>query len=203
MDDEDMASDVQMEDVTKQSTVISSLNPLRSCNNNGKSRSKKSLLRADSAGLANTINFCRPKPKSKGCSGSFTLAFERDSRESIEKQSGCDDIVPSSQGAQADTLTTPICSSVGHVTECATTWSIVGFVLSSVYPACEAVFASIGDVQVTAFYGWILLPISTTAMAISFVMKPRMNSLPYMFFLHFQYLIFSFGSRVSDTCGEN
>ena len=87
-----------------------------------------------------------------------------------------------------------------HITECATTWSIVGFVLTSAHTAIYAAFAVTKDDVYRDFYAWIVKPTCFTAMVISFSLKPRRTDLGHMFLLYSQYGILTLGTEVSGSC---
>ena len=96
----------------------------------------------------------------------------------------------------------PAHPTTNYTTECATTWSVVGGLFSSLLAVNEAVFASSGDLKITEFYSWILLPISSTAMAISFALKPRRHDLLYKLCLYTQYFVFTIGSTILNVIGH-
>ena len=99
---------------------------------------------------------------------------------------------------ESSTTGAPRVSSVDHVNECASTWSVVGFVLTSSHTAIGVVFAlNKGDVY-SEFYIWVMKPICVTAMVISFAVKPRRTDFAYMTFLYFQYAVLTLGSEVSE-----
>ena len=89
-----------------------------------------------------------------------------------------------------------------HVIECATTWSILAFAISTCYTCVEAAFAFTGDDTYTKFYAPVLLPTCSTAMCISFVLKPRRNDFRYTAFLYTQYLLFTLCSEALIMTGE-
>ena len=92
-------------------------------------------------------------------------------------------------------------SNAQHITECATAWVIVSFVVCSFYTGVFVAFALTGDRIYQEFYSKVLLPTCWTAMAIAFALKPRRSDLPYMAFLSFQYLSCSIGSEILALLG--
>ena len=92
-------------------------------------------------------------------------------------------------------------SGAEHITECATAWSVVSFVISSLYTAIHVVFALTGELIYTEFYAYVLLPTCVTSLIIAFALKPRRNDLAYMAFLSFQYVAFSIGVEVLSMKG--
>ena len=88
-------------------------------------------------------------------------------------------------------------ATVENVTECADTWSILGFLLTSSYFAIYLAFALSKDSIWTQFYGWIGLPVSITAMCLSFALKPRRTDSKYKAFLYFQYALLTVGVEVN------
>ncbi|GMI17772.1 hypothetical protein TrLO_g3271 [Triparma laevis f. longispina] len=63
-------------------------------------------------------------------------------------------------------------------------------------------FAFTRDIAIHKFWLWIIIPISVTAMSISFVLKPRRNDGRYNFFLYFQYFIFAYISTFLSLVGR-
>ena len=94
-------------------------------------------------------------------------------------------------------------SSVEHVTECATIWSIICFVLTSSQMIFYLIFVLTKDDLYCDFYTWVTKPISWTAMGISFALKPRRRAdFGYMVFLYFQYATLTLGSEVSSIAAS-
>ena len=174
---------------------------LAACPSGDKAAPKKSARNIGCVGVSNAYNFGPSKARKKiSDSSSSSFVSRRGSKEAIANQRNTTSFVTTSQIAQAN-KSAPLAfntnSNVKLITECATTWSIVGFLLSSMVTVYEVSFILTGDKKNKDFYGWIVMPISTSAMAVSFVLKPRKNDLPYKVFLHFQYFFFTFGSLVS------
>ncbi|GMH62352.1 hypothetical protein TrST_g13759 [Triparma strigata] len=64
-------------------------------------------------------------------------------------------------------------------------------------------YARTGDVKALRFWMWIILPLSTTAMAISFVLKPRRKDWAYKVSLVLQYVMFAFVSEYFYLVGHD
>lgn len=92
----------------------------------------------------------------------------------------------------------PSASCIEDITECGTAWSIIGFILTTSHAVINAVFALTKDDIYCDFYSWVMKPFCFTAMAVSFVLKPKRTDLGYMAFLYFQYTILMLGSEVSS-----
>ncbi|GMI01543.1 hypothetical protein TrLO_g10204 [Triparma laevis f. longispina] len=100
--------------------------------------------------------------------------------------------------------TTPIFSPApAYVTECATLYSILMACISNGNTALHAYYARTGEEKALRFWMWIILPISTTAMALSFVLKPRRKVRAYKVFLILQYVLYSFVSEILSVVGED
>ncbi|GMH98487.1 hypothetical protein TrVE_jg9990 [Triparma verrucosa] len=69
------------------------------------------------------------------------------------------------------------------------------------YTAVYAYFAHTRDEKVMEFWGWIIIPISITAMGISFFLKPRREDRAYKVALIFQYVLFAFVSEFLAVVG--
>ena len=100
--------------------------------------------------------------------------------------------------AESSTTGAPSAGNSEHITECATAWSIISFVITSFYTAIHIAFAldPNRDRIYPHFYAMVLLPTCFTVLCISFALKLRRSDLPYMAFLSFQYLSFSIGSEI-------
>ncbi|GMH79050.1 hypothetical protein TrLO_g7737 [Triparma laevis f. longispina] len=87
-------------------------------------------------------------------------------------------------------------TTTNHVTECATTYSVLMACITTGYAAIYAYFASSsnshGLEKLHDFWIWIMLPISVSAMGISFALKPRREDRPYKVFLYAQYFILTY-----------
>ena len=88
-----------------------------------------------------------------------------------------------------------------YVTECSALWCIVGFVLTTCHTGIYAAFALSGNPIYHKFYAWVSKPTCVTAMAISFLLKPRRTDLKYQVFLLFQYCLLTFGSELLIMIG--
>ena len=78
---------------------------------------------------------------------------------------------------------------VEDVTECATAWSVVGFVISTSYAVVHVPFALTAKSVYAKFYAWILIPISVTAMVLSSFLKPKRTDRGYTTVLNVQYYL--------------
>ena len=107
------------------------------------------------------------------------------------------------QVVESSSTGTPSVSNIEHITKCATTWSVVGFILSISHTATYAAFASTKDEVYIDFYTWVSKPICFTAMAVSFLLKPRRTGFAYIAFLYFQYAILTLGSEIFILTGLN
>lgn len=87
-------------------------------------------------------------------------------------------------------------TTTNHVTECATIYSVLMACITTGYAAIYAYFASSsnsrGLEKLHDFWIWIMLPISVSAMGISFALKPRREDRPYKVFLYVQYFILTY-----------
>ena len=90
-----------------------------------------------------------------------------------------------------------------YVTECAGTWSVLGFLMSLLYTVVHVPFAQVRDVIWTMFYEWIVLLIGVTAMAILFALKQRRRYLGYKALLYCQYGLFQFASEILFIVGSD
>ncbi|GMI05766.1 hypothetical protein TrVE_jg12803 [Triparma verrucosa] len=94
-----------------------------------------------------------------------------------------------------------------NVSECATTYSIIMACITTSYTAFDsALFAYDAystDEKVYKFWGVIILPMSTTAMAISFALKPRRNGWKYKTLLLLQYALFTFVPEFLAIVGDD
>ena len=108
--------------------------------------------------------------------------------------------VPSSQFPQMNIPSALNTSDL--ITECATTWSIIGFIITSVYTGIHGIFAKDGDETITKFYAWVIKPFCYTTMAISLLLKPRRNNFAYKAFLYSQYVLFTIGSELLTIAGH-
>ncbi|GMH71858.1 hypothetical protein TrST_g1472 [Triparma strigata] len=75
--------------------------------------------------------------------------------------------------------------------------------ITSSYTALYVYFAYTGDEKVPKFWAWIILPISATAMAVSFALKPRREDWAYKAFLVLQYVLFTFVSEFFEAVAED
>ncbi|GMH80284.1 hypothetical protein TL16_g08484 [Triparma laevis f. inornata] len=66
-----------------------------------------------------------------------------------------------------------------------------------------AYYARTGDEKVYKFWAWIILPSSVTAMAISFVLKPRRQDQAYKVFLVLQYVLFTLVTEILSLVGDD
>ncbi|GMH75197.1 hypothetical protein TrLO_g13284 [Triparma laevis f. longispina] len=57
--------------------------------------------------------------------------------------------------------------------------------------------------KINKFWGWIMLPISMTAMGISFALKPRREDRPYTIFLYAQCFTYAYGREFPKLIGQN
>ena len=99
---------------------------------------------------------------------------------------------------ESSTAGAPSAGNSEHITECATAWSVVGFALTTAHTGIHAAFALTKDDAYGDFYVWVTKPICVTAMAVSFMLKPRRRDFAYMTFLYFQYATLTLGSEVSE-----
>ena len=99
--------------------------------------------------------------------------------------------------------TTTISTAPSHVTECATVYSVLMAFVSTGYTALYAYYARTGDEKVYKFWTAIILPISTTAMAISFALKPRRQDQAYKVFLVLQYVLFTLVTEILSLVGDD
>ncbi|GMH98819.1 hypothetical protein TrST_g13130 [Triparma strigata] len=88
--------------------------------------------------------------------------------------------------------TTAISSAPGHVAECATVYSILMACITTSFTALYVYYARTVDEKVYQFWGKIIIPMSFTAMGISFALKPRREDRTYKIFLVLQFVLFSF-----------
>ena len=64
-------------------------------------------------------------------------------------------------------------------------------------------YASTKDKKLSNFWVWIFLPLASTAMAISIMLKPRREDFWYKIFLMTQYILFAFVSEVLALIGDD
>ncbi|GMI02040.1 hypothetical protein TrVE_jg672 [Triparma verrucosa] len=108
---------------------------------------------------------------------------------------------PEPEETKEDTITASTAPT--HVTECATLHSVLMACITSGFTALYAYFARTGDEKVNKFWTTIILPISATAMAISFALKPRREDRAYQLFLVLQYVLFTFVSEFLLVVGDD
>ena len=82
-------------------------------------------------------------------------------------------------------------------------WSFVGFALTTANTGIYAAFALTKDDVYPDFYAWVMKPICLTAMAVSFMLKPRRRDSKYMSFLYAQYAILTLVSEVSELDNQS
>ena len=166
--------------------------------------SKNFARKVDSVGIANALNFSPSKTRKKRPGSNFPPNSDPQTllaaRTRLSRQN--------SQVTQVDILTTrlpstSIDSDVEHITECANMWSIIGFLISSLHFVIYAAFALGGSESLPYFYSWIVKPLSYTAMAISFTLKPRREDYAYKCILHLQYGLLTVGSQVCYVLGTD
>ena len=97
--------------------------------------------------------------------------------------------------------TTTISTAPGHVTECATVYSVLMACITTSYTALYAYYARTGDEKVYKFWKWIIAPMAVTAVGISFALKPRREDWAYKVFLVLQYVLFTFVSEILAVVG--
>ena len=100
---------------------------------------------------------------------------------------------------ESSTTGAPSAGNSEHITECATAWSVVGFALTTAQTCINAAFALTKDDVYSDFYAWVVKPICFTAMAVSFMLKPRRSDSTYMTFLYAQYAILTLVCEVSEA----
>ena len=148
-------------------------------------------------GEANATNAFRNKEKQQGGSRGMSSAgsSRKDRNELVEKKD---------TNTAKDILNTiaPHLSSE-FITECATTWSVVGFGITSLYTGIHIPFALNGDETIAEFYAYVLIPICTTVQIISFLLKPRREDFAYKAFLYLQYVLFTVVSEILTMVGNN
>ncbi|GMI09881.1 hypothetical protein TrVE_jg13446 [Triparma verrucosa] len=91
----------------------------------------------------------------------------------------------------------------GHVTECATIYSVLMACITTSYTAMYTFYARTGDEKVYKFWTATILPMSASAMAISFALKPRREDRAYKAFLVIQYVLFTFVSEILAVVGQD
>ncbi|GMH86571.1 hypothetical protein TL16_g10591 [Triparma laevis f. inornata] len=99
--------------------------------------------------------------------------------------------------------TTTVSSAPGHVTECATIYSFLMECITTGFPALYAYYAYTGDEKVWKFWTKIILPMSATAMAISFALKPRREDRAYKVFLVLQYVLLTLVAEILAIVGDD
>ena len=142
----------------------------------------------NNVGVANAYNFGPSKvTKKEAGGGSPSHALKANSKESAKQYSSKEN-VQNYQVSQMGPSTAPNTGVSGQIfqtnpsanpstimpasksgeliTECASTWSVVGFGITSLYLCTTVIFALSADETYTDFYNWILLPICITTMAI-------------------------------------
>ena len=216
---EGLASEFRLEAFTKCNPVTwqnegsgpgpSSIKPLALPSTN-EVASEKFPRQVGSVGVANALKFHKSKSRKKRANRGSS-SWSRDSKESIGKRHSGEGNVPSLQVDQtspkparntgegdqvvetdsmaAPSTTEPASNSGKLITECATTWSIFGFGITSIYTGNQILYAKTGDDTFPKFYAWILLPVCVTAQVISFLLKPRREDSFYKAFLYTQYSI--------------
>ena len=178
---------------------------------------KKLTLKADSVGMAGALNAQRTMPKKRADGGGGgRKSGAPPSPAAGAKGKGEEDNVddddskppaaarepgppapPAGAGGEPLQVATDS-GNVAHITECATAWSIITFVLTTAHTGFYAALAFTEDRVYTDFYAWVTKPICITAMAVSFMLKPRRRDSAYMTFLNAQYAILTLGSTVSE-----
>ena len=188
---------------------------------------KKSRICVDSAGVANAMNFQKAKAGKKRTERDTysSIASKQDGKvlsvvkRLSSKPKNVLSLLPQSSpptapntnksgqvvkmNSTAYSSTTTPAQNVCLITECATTWSIIGFGITSLYTGTHFIFARSGDKTFIRFYAWILLPICITAMVISFGLKPRRENLIYKTFIYAQYVLLAFVSEILYMVGYN
>ena len=119
------------------------------------------------------------------------------------RTTGEGDQVVETDSMAAPSTTEPASNSGKLITECATTWSIFGFGITSIYTGNQILYAKTGDDTFPKFYAWILLPVCVTAQVISFLLKPRREDSFYKAFLYTQYFLFTVVSEILSVVGDN
>ena len=136
---------VQMQDtVTKQNPVPGSA---------------KSKIHVESVGMTNAHNFASPsKIRSKRVGSKPSIMALASSNPIAPSNHNPFTTAPRSEVAQPSPLTIPEVytgANAEYITECATAWSVLGFLLSSFYAALKATWACTQDLKVMEFYSWI------------------------------------------------
>ena len=188
--------------------------------------SSKKIFCANSAGEANAMNAWRTKGKQgrggRGFQRSLLQGPKKKIKEIAEGMNSDIEIPLSGQSNSTNvTSANPVVSNLvtgdgsksdpKFVTECSMVWSLVCFMLTSCYTAIAIATLTRDrneternqnklDSKLRYFYAWICLPISGTAMVISFLLKPRRNDFTYKFFLYSQFAIFTLVSEVRYSC---
>ena len=90
-----------------------------------------------------------------------------------------------------------------YISECATAWSVLGFVLTSSRTSIYVGFALTKDAVYSDFYAWVSMPTCFIAMAVSGLLKPRRTDSGYMMVLYIQYAILTLGSEILIVIGED
>ena len=103
----------------------------------------------------------------------------------------------------ATTTTNAVPRNDEKITECATIWSILGFVVTSSHTYLMVAFVVTGREVYTLFYSWLLMPICSMSMAISFLLKPRRTDVGYLSFLYIQYGVFNIAGVLLYLTGYN
>mmetsp|Transcript_2598 Transcript_2598/g.4916 ORF Transcript_2598/g.4916 Transcript_2598/m.4916 type:complete len:1010 (+) Transcript_2598:83-3112(+) len=75
----------------------------------------------------------------------------------------------------------------GVVIQCSMVYSFLTFLITSAYTTLSVRFAMVSKLKLVKFYSWILLPIATTALVLSFALQPRLNSKRHLAFLALQF----------------
>ena len=100
-------------------------------------------------------------------------------------------------------LPPPPPTSDNYITECATTWSVIGFLITSSHAIIYARFALTSLQIYNKFYPWVTKPLCLACMAISMALKPRRTDMTYMAFLYTQYSILTFLVELLFMVGYN
>ena len=87
------------------------------------------------------------------------------------------------------------------VTEAASTWSAVCFLVTSSFTGIHLAHAISGDSVYTQYYAFMLLPMAGTALACSFALKPRRIDFAYKTFLYIQYGLSTVASELFNVLG--
>ena len=73
------------------------------------------------------------------------------------------------------------------MTQCSIVYSFLTFLITSAYTTLSVRFAMVGKIKLVKFYSWILIPIGTTALVLSFALQPRLNTKSHLAFLALQF----------------